>query len=576
MKQLKVDMSGLTGAFEDASWENNYYLDSETDEVIVLTDDVLRYVDEPPDHPLPEWQGEWVKQAEEVWADRGGRYISVPQADSLTAYGDMEDFIDTVEDEHLRELLWVAIQGRGAFRRFKDVLAAHPRERERWFEFSDARLRQRILDWLEFEGIEPIIEEVEEWEGEEPEGPTDRELLLAEALAFARQAAQMSGVERIALLGSLTTEEPYPKDIDLLATVADDMDLRLLAAAARRLRGHLQSYNLGADVFLADPRGSYLGRTCPWKQCGPGIRRSCDARHCGRRLYLHDDLDAVRLEEKVVRRPPIVLWPQALARVPVPTDVERDLIQPLLDEGITELGSQEWIYECQPSGRCHRCQRQVPVLELGADLTLCANCLRQGANLLDLREAHDRGQPWTFEVWTDYHAGPVTWEDVCDGDGHFLFTLYAKGAPIDPTESEAGTYERPGYYPRGYPGPGEDACSERRSAYGRRDGYPEIVADAETLTLAQVAVACRRWLKAHGLPVDEPLVIVNGSDEFAFSAPGALPAVTHHKSRYSIEEVFEGQVAEYPTTCPACGVQIISHEPHLARCPWCGAEMAAE
>jgi Zn finger protein HypA/HybF involved in hydrogenase expression len=225
---------------------------------------------------------------------------------------------------------------------------------------------------------------------------------------------------------------------------------------------------------------------------------------------------------------------------------------------------EEWVYEYQPSGRCHRCQRQVPILELGAEMVLCANCLRQGANLVDLREAHDRGLPWTFEVWTDYQAGPVTWEDVCDGDGHFLFTLYAQGTPIHTTEPEVGTFERSGYYPRGYPGPREG------------NGYPEIVADVETLTLAQVAEACPQWLRANGLPTDEPLVIVNGPDEFAFAEPGVLPVVTHHKSRYSMEEVFEGQVAEYPTTCPACGVQIISHEPHLAQCPWCGAEMAAE
>ena len=234
------------------------------------------------------------------------------------------------------------------------------------------------------------------------------------------------------------------------------------------------------------------------------------------------------------------------------------------DEGITELGSEEWIYEYQPSGRCNRCQRQVPVLELGTDLTLCANCLRQGANLLDMCEAHDRDLPWTFEVWTDYQAGPVTWEDVCDSNGHFLFTLYAQGTPIDPVEPDAGAYDQPGYYPHSYPGPGEGGS------------YPEIVADAGTLTLAQIAEACRRWLKAHGLPADEPLVIVNGLDEFAFSAPGALPVVTHHKPRYSAEEVLEGQVTEYPMTCPACGVQVISHQPHLACCPWCGAEMAVE
>ncbi len=226
--------------------------------------------------------------------------------------------------------------------------------------------------------------------------------------------------------------------------------------------------------------------------------------------------------------------------------------------------AEEWIYECQPSGRCARCQRQTFVLELGAELALCADCLRQGANLLDLRQDHDRGLPWTFEVLTDYQAGPVTWEDVCDGDRHFLFTLYARGIPIEPTEPEAGTLDQPGYYPRGYPGPEES------------DGYPDIVADAETLTLAHVAQGCRRWLKAHGLPADEPLVIVNGPDDFAFAAPSVLPVVTHHKPLYSSEEVFEGQVIKYPTTCPACGVQIVSHEPHLGRCPWCGAEMAAD
>jgi hypothetical protein len=43
----------------------------------------------------------------------------------------MEAFIETVSDWHLQEPLQVAIQGKGAFRRFKDVLTcigrlAHP------------------------------------------------------------------------------------------------------------------------------------------------------------------------------------------------------------------------------------------------------------------------------------------------------------------------------------------------------------------------------------------------------------------------------------------------------------------
>jgi predicted nucleotidyltransferase len=355
----------------------------------MLTSEELEYVEEPPDSPLPEWQQEAVKRAEEIWLDGGERYLRVPDADSRESYSDMEDFIATVEDEHLRELLWVAISGPGAFRRFKDVLYDHPRERKRWFNFGDTQVRERVLDWLESEEIEPIIEEPEQPEEEEPVGPSDRDLCLAEALAFVRQAIQMPGVERIALLGSMTTDRPDPKDVDLLVTVAADMDLKPLAAAARRLSGHLQQHRLGADVFLADPQDRYLGRTCPWKVCAPGVRISCDARHCGRRPYLHDDWDSVRLEDGLVRRPPVALWPHVVARVPLPEDLERTLIQPLVEEGLSERTYEPWVYDVQPDGRCVRCQRQLPVLELAKNLHLCAYCLRQAADLLE-GGTHDR------------------------------------------------------------------------------------------------------------------------------------------------------------------------------------------
>jgi GrpB-like predicted nucleotidyltransferase (UPF0157 family) len=65
----------------------------------------------------------------------------------------MVDFIATVEDEQVAELLEVAINGRGAFRRFKDVLARHPDERERWFRFKDERMEERALEWLDDIGI---------------------------------------------------------------------------------------------------------------------------------------------------------------------------------------------------------------------------------------------------------------------------------------------------------------------------------------------------------------------------------------------------------------------------------------
>ena len=62
---------------------------------------------------------------------------------SGAGYRDMAEFIDTVTDLDLADRLGIAIQGRGAFRRFKDTLARWPAELERWYGFSDDRQRGR-------------------------------------------------------------------------------------------------------------------------------------------------------------------------------------------------------------------------------------------------------------------------------------------------------------------------------------------------------------------------------------------------------------------------------------------------
>ena len=69
---------------------------------------------------------------------------------------------------------------------------------------------------------------------------------IARRIAPIRTAArQISGVRRIAVLGSIVTTKPDPKDIDVLVVVADDADLTPLATSSRRLQGHAQSFNRG-------------------------------------------------------------------------------------------------------------------------------------------------------------------------------------------------------------------------------------------------------------------------------------------------------------------------------------------
>ena len=86
--------------------------------------------------------------------------------------------------------------------------------------------------------------------------------LLEATIRFITSVVAVPGVQSVSLLGSIITDGSDPKDIDLLLTITDDTDVSVLAAHARRLQGRTQQLNRGADIFLADERGTYLGRTC--------------------------------------------------------------------------------------------------------------------------------------------------------------------------------------------------------------------------------------------------------------------------------------------------------------------------
>ncbi len=139
-RRLPVDLEELCQALEDGSYEHQYYLDLKTGEILLLSD----YAD--------------TKEAEELrehLEEEPDRYEAIPRMGSDEAYQDMEEFTGRVEDGRLRELLEVAIDGKGAFRRFKDVLARFPEKREEWFRFKEERLMSRAREWLEDIGVEP-------------------------------------------------------------------------------------------------------------------------------------------------------------------------------------------------------------------------------------------------------------------------------------------------------------------------------------------------------------------------------------------------------------------------------------
>ena len=134
---ITVNWSDLEIAFERNSPDQESFLDLENG-------DLLSIVEGEPDAAA--------RRARV--ASNPERYLRIDPASSREQYRWMERFVSSVSDQPLRERLLIAIDGKGAFRRFKDVLLAFPAERERWFAYRSELLHFHIQTWLDHMRIE--------------------------------------------------------------------------------------------------------------------------------------------------------------------------------------------------------------------------------------------------------------------------------------------------------------------------------------------------------------------------------------------------------------------------------------
>jgi len=155
-RTLAVDLDEVVQAMDDFTRDiNDYYLDLETGKVVCVPVHMIEELEvdgEIDEEDLPDWERDLVPLARAVAAE-DVRYARVPESDSHEAYRLMQDFIGEVDDEEASRRLWRAIDGRGAFRVFRDTLQDYPELRERWFAFEAERKREWAREWLEELGI---------------------------------------------------------------------------------------------------------------------------------------------------------------------------------------------------------------------------------------------------------------------------------------------------------------------------------------------------------------------------------------------------------------------------------------
>jgi Uncharacterised protein family (UPF0158) len=126
-----LDLEEIGNALADQTdYEHQWLINPQTGEIVYWTSDTGIDGQTPVDldeldligiHPLPSW----------VW------------------YQDMADFAEAITNEHAGRRLTRAIQGKGAFRRFKDELhEEYPDLLPTWYAFRDTRAKRRAVQWL--------------------------------------------------------------------------------------------------------------------------------------------------------------------------------------------------------------------------------------------------------------------------------------------------------------------------------------------------------------------------------------------------------------------------------------------
>jgi hypothetical protein len=231
LREVPVDWEALEDAFENNAPEVHSYLH-------LVTGEVLRVVDGVADPQM------------HVRIASDPNYLRVDPVSSREQYRWMERYIPMVEEPELRNKLTMAIDGKGAFRRFKDVLMAFGPERERWFTFRSERLRTFMEAWLTAHAIQAIprpawIEPNEE----APESvlppsaaPSSSSLGAAPESEGPRSAAgrRRSAEASRAHLHDLA-EGLGPRDLDVLVSFAEFLKARRAARGFVHHHEHMQS-----------------------------------------------------------------------------------------------------------------------------------------------------------------------------------------------------------------------------------------------------------------------------------------------------------------------------------------------
>jgi len=146
-----VSLRDVIEEMELMSDEATSYINRKTGEFITVTDKMLSLVEDPDEAAdAPQWEKDLLPKVREVTASED--FIPLPGKFEIHEWSIMERFSQSLTDAAVSDELDAALHGRGAFRRFKDIVHRFGIADE-WYRFRDAALEEIAIEFLEAHGI---------------------------------------------------------------------------------------------------------------------------------------------------------------------------------------------------------------------------------------------------------------------------------------------------------------------------------------------------------------------------------------------------------------------------------------
>ncbi len=220
---MPIEWQSLEDAFENNAPEVHSYLHLNTGEVLRVVDGIAD----------PEMHAR-------IAAD--SNYMRIDPVSSREQYRWMERFIPMVDDADLRDRLTAAIDGKGAFRRFKDVLMSFATERERWFAFRSERLRVFMEAWLTAHALRAVPRPAVVVEPGRSNAPPISQDQLSGRRPRSAESLRRQLTELLETFGT--------RDLDKVLTFAE------FVKARRAARVYAQRHETSADAAPSEPQAS--------------------------------------------------------------------------------------------------------------------------------------------------------------------------------------------------------------------------------------------------------------------------------------------------------------------------------